>query len=110
MDKGACIGLFYISTQIDEYCYEPYVEQPLEPEEEIFTGEQEVSQIPHISLIGLLPNTQGKDTQEQVVLFWSTTGDDKNFQLPPKSLYLLNNKTKTYFSGSLQANTGTIFK
>ncbi|HCY20441.1 TPA: hypothetical protein DIC40_00965 [Patescibacteria group bacterium] len=34
----------------------------------------------------------------------------QNFLLPPKTLYLLNNKTKTYFSGSLQANTGTIFK
>ena len=33
-----------------------------------------------------------------------------NFQLPPKTLYILNNKTKTYFSGSLKANTGTIFK
>lgn len=32
------------------------------------------------------------------------------FQIPPKSLYLLNNSKKTYFSWSLEANTGTIFK
>lgn len=53
----------------------------------------------------------------EAIQSWSTSTTEsnlsfniKNLTLENKSLYLLNNNKKTYFSWSLQVDTGTIFK
>ncbi|AHB41808.1 hypothetical protein P148_SR1C00001G1029 [candidate division SR1 bacterium RAAC1_SR1_1] len=125
VNKAACIELRYTTNLLDTFCYP----DPLEGEFIPRGGRPDIPEyFPSIKILGALPNPQGKDDTEFISLlrtpstsgsvtegsafsgFVSGNESIQNFLLPPKTLYLLNNKTKTYFSGSLQANTGTIFK
>lgn len=136
VNKAACIELRYITNLLDTFCYPDPIEWEFIPR----GGRPEIPEyLPSIKILSALPNPQGKDDTEMIALLrtpetgstldfnpnttkqewqsWSinsiiASGNEtiQNFLPPAKSLYLLNNKTKTYFSGSLQANTGTIFK
>lgn len=65
LDKGACVSLWYIDKQYDMYCYSS---DPKVFTWEILTGQLTWLEIPKVSLISLLPNPSGKDTQESIIL------------------------------------------
>lgn len=120
VNKAACIEIRYKTNLLDNYCYpEPKEGQYLQKGKEDIQDETWIIQeIPNISIQWLMPNPKGKDDQEIISLFrtpntWAIISGNQtiqSFNLSPKTLYILNNKSKTYLSGTLNANTGTIFK
>ncbi len=138
VNKPTCAELRYKTTLLDSYCYpQPQEGQYFEKGKENVENETGsiIQNIPNIHIQWLLPNPKWKDDQEFISLFrtpeiepvtkgsaltWVTNNSEvihlglsitgSNLPLPPKSLYLLNDTKKTYFSWLLEANTGTIFK
>jgi hypothetical protein len=110
LDKGSCVGLFYQTVLLDEYCYAPL---PVVKPQTQSTGEELLLTdeiFDQLTIQGLLPNPAGADTQEEIILYRSSDSATGASPIPPKTLALQNGSSKKYFTGILFPNTGTTIK
>jgi len=131
VNKEVCITLFYKDQSIDEFCYPDPKEWEFIPR----WGRIEIPEyIPSIQILGVLPNPVWKDDKELISLIrncdntllstetWnsldsidSLSEDSIDYcqtwiwKTESKNLYILNNTTKKYLSGTFIANQETVW-